>query len=50
VEALADATVPKPFALGELLAAVAGCMETAAAANGDRVMRRNERRGAESRP
>jgi DNA-binding response OmpR family regulator len=50
VQALADATVPKPFALGELLAAVAGCMETAAAANGDRVMRRNERRGAESRP
>jgi two-component system phosphate regulon response regulator PhoB len=50
VQALADATVPKPFALGELLAAVAGCMEGAAAANGVRVMRRNERRGAASRP
>ncbi|HZA92541.1 MAG TPA: response regulator [Gemmatimonadales bacterium] len=31
VQALADATIPKPFALDELLAAVAGCMEAAAA-------------------
>ncbi len=50
VQALADATVSKPFAVDELLAAVAGCMEGAAAANGDRVMRRNDRHGAESRP
>jgi CheY-like chemotaxis protein len=31
VEALANATVPKPFALDQFLAAVAGCMEKAAA-------------------
>jgi len=31
VQALADVTVPKPFALDELLAAVAGCVQAAAA-------------------
>ena len=31
VQALADVTVPKPFALDQLLAAVAGCVEAAAA-------------------
>jgi DNA-binding response OmpR family regulator len=30
VQALANVTVPKPFALDELLAAVAGCVEAAA--------------------
>jgi DNA-binding response OmpR family regulator len=30
VQALADVTVPKPFALDELLAAVAGCVAAAA--------------------
>jgi DNA-binding response OmpR family regulator len=30
VQALADATLPKPFALDELLAAVAGCVKAAA--------------------
>jgi two-component system OmpR family response regulator len=30
VQALANVTVPKPFALDELLAAVAGCVKTAA--------------------
>jgi DNA-binding response OmpR family regulator len=30
VQALADATVPKPFALDQFLAAVAGCMEATA--------------------
>ena len=33
VQALADATMPKPFALDELLAAVAGCLEAAAASH-----------------
>jgi len=50
VQALADATVPRPVARDELVAAVAGCMEGAAAANGDRVMRRNDLHGAASRP
>jgi DNA-binding response OmpR family regulator len=31
VQAVADATMPKPFALDEFLAAVAGCLEPAAA-------------------
>ena len=31
VQALADVTVPKPFALDQFLAAVAGCMEAASA-------------------
>ena len=31
VQALANVTMPKPFALDELLTAVAGCMEAAAA-------------------
>ena len=31
VQALADVTVPKPFALEQFLAAVAGCVEAAAA-------------------
>jgi DNA-binding response OmpR family regulator len=31
VQALADVTVPKPFALDQFLAAVAGCVEAAAA-------------------
>ncbi len=31
VQALADATVPKPFAIDELLTTVAGCMEAVAA-------------------
>ena len=31
VQALADVTVPKPFALDQVLAAVAGCVEAAAA-------------------
>jgi DNA-binding response OmpR family regulator len=34
VQALADGTVPKPFALDQFLAAVAGCMEAAVAPHG----------------
>jgi hypothetical protein len=30
VQALANVTMPKPFVLDELLAAVAGCLEAAA--------------------
>jgi CheY-like chemotaxis protein len=41
VQALADATVPKPFALDELLAAVAGCIETPGAPHRGDVARRS---------
>jgi DNA-binding response OmpR family regulator len=42
VQALADVTVPKPFALDQFLAAVAGCVEAAAAPSGERVRLRRE--------
>ena len=41
VQALADVTMPKPFALDELLAAVAGCLEAAVAAQRGKVARRS---------
>ncbi len=45
VQALADVTVPKPFALDQFLAAVAGCVQAAAAPSGERVVLRHEASG-----
>jgi two-component system OmpR family response regulator len=41
VQALANVTLPKPFALDQFLAAVAGCVETAGAAQRGEVARRS---------